>query len=146
MRPTNSIPAASAPPVVHSNPNLSKNGTSVQMSTPFGAGNGIGFSNLVNNSPVNAQSSPYPSYPQGMPQVASYPSYPQTNFPPQQVSSSQGHPPHSHFSQTPSAVYPNLNQSTPFSYTQPRPVMHRSTSGYMRQVIGGSEKLDETFK
>lgn len=140
MRPTNSAP--SAPPVAHSNPNLSKNGTSVQMPMPFGAGNGIGFSSLINNSPVNTQSSPYPSYPREIPQVAPYP----TSFPPQQVSGSLGHLPHSHSSQNHSIIYPNLIQSAPFSYTQPRPVIHRSTSGYMRQVIGESGKLVEVFK
>lgn len=102
------------------------------------------YPSYAQTTPPNVYSSNYPqNAPIHPPTTANYHS-PQTNSPmdpwvhqnsQNTHSHGQGHPNYnySHY-QTPPNIYPNLNHSVPFSYSQPNPVLHQSTSGYMRQV------------
>lgn len=153
MRPAAHNPSPSAPPV-QSNTNYS--GPPVQMPQPFGSG--IGFMpHITQTSHMNPQMgyqapltrlpsmgyssppqnvSPYPNYTQPTVQYQNYAQnyqLPQANFP-QHTQATQN----CHYSQQPPPhVYPNLNNSAPFSYTPPNPRTPRSTSDYMRKVIVG---------
>lgn len=99
---------------------------------------------------------PYPNYSQAAPPSAHYQNYsqtpqnyqvpqpPQPNYPINQptVGYGQGYP-NSHYPEAQRLphnmpqMYPNLNQSVPFSYTPPNPNIQRSTSDFMRKVIVG---------
>lgn len=160
MRPTNVQQTPSAPPSVQANSQYS--GQPIQMSQPFGSG--MGFRpqisqatqvthQVTNNSftqdprlgfseapyPNHIASPQNPGYPQPTSQPTSQQYYPQ---PPQNSHPAHNHPnvPHQHGQANPNnaqppSIYPNLNHSVPFSYTQSTPNMPRSTSDFMRKVI-----------
>ena len=120
----------------------------------------LGYQNL----PMGYQSppqtnAPYPNYSQATPSPAHYQNYvqapqnyqihqpPQHNYPinpPVQHNVAYGQSyQNSHYPEAQRLphnmpqMYPNLNQSVPFSYTPPSPTIQRSTSDFMRKVIVG---------
>ncbi|CAO1417273.1 unnamed protein product [Diamesa hyperborea] len=152
-------PSPSAPPQVQSNPGYPA--APQQMPMPFGAGfiPQMYSSPPANNSYPNYQTSPsqYPpqAYPQAnqqpqyppqvsqpnqyqnyqMPASNPYPNaqYPQTSMPNYpQHNANPGYPQNPYHSQQAHNIYPNLNNSVPFSYTQQQQIP-RSTSDYMRK-------------
>lgn len=73
--------------------------------------------NQYQNYQMPPAGNPYPNA-QQYPQYNSNPGYPQNPYPSQQAHN----------------IYPNLNNSVPFSYTQQQQQIPRTTSDYMRKV------------
>lgn len=149
-------PAPSAP-IVTSSTDSQNSRPPIQMPMPFGAGIGFGHftqnmqsyppqSSTYQGSVPNAGSS-HTNHPQNSnvntQANISQQNYPPSNYPPQnfptqnyhqnQVPFGQGFAPR--VPQNQPNIYPNLNHAAPFSYTHSAPLVNRSTSGFMRQVI-----------